>query len=57
MAGEMRFDVFLSYNSSDKPTVRRLEKALKNRLMRRSCAIAVWTGQRVNHAAPYRVKQ
>ncbi len=31
MAGEMQFDVFLSHNSVDKPTVRRLAKALEDR--------------------------
>jgi hypothetical protein len=34
MAGEMRFDVFLSHNSVDKPTVRRLAKALQDRGLR-----------------------
>jgi hypothetical protein len=34
MAGEMQFDVFLSHNSVDKPTVRRLAKALGDRGLR-----------------------
>ena len=34
MVGEMRFDVFLCHNSADKPTVRRLKKALEKRGLR-----------------------
>ena len=44
MSGQQQFDVFLSHNSSDKPAIRRLAKALQDRDLK------IWLADGTNYA-------